>query len=446
MPIGPHEMEGTAEADEIRVADLLAFAWQPAPGESATRWDEVGHAVWAEPSTAEGRVVFEGLSADAAFTADPDSFAFRFTSWVEFDREDLREGGPWSWDPAAGVLDPQGAGYRDPEVSNLILTADWAREERYNDPIMLLVSGTREDGRWVLQEAPVPARVEAGDGDDTVLGGGGADRIYGGSGADLLQGGDGRDTIDGQLGDDLIQGGEGRDVASGGSGNDTLEGGAGNDTLYGFVGDDLLIGGEERDVMLGGTGNDTLVGGADSRDELSGGDGDDVLWGDEAGDTADDTPGREGPGDMVNGGAGNDLVGLGAGDDYAFGGTGADTIYGGLGNDQLVGFEGDDLLFGGDGNDLLQGGASVLGDTLTGGDGADRFYFVGEQQSPAVITDFDVAEGDLLGLPPFDGMGADEVTLEATAGGVEVLVLGDAIALLQGVTLEELEGADWLFT
>jgi len=89
-------------------------------------------------------------------------------------------------------------------------------------------------------------------------------------------------------------------------------------------------------------------------------------------------------------------------DNILIGGNGNNTINGNEGDDVLVGNGGNDTLNGGAGRDLLIGGTG--NDTLTGGTGADVFKWElgdnGTTASPAtdVITDFNVAQGDVLNL------------------------------------------------
>jgi Ca2+-binding RTX toxin-like protein len=90
--------------------------------------------------------------------------------------------------------------------------------------------------------------------------------------------GSGNDTVDASATTDgtRINAGAGNDSVLGGAGNDTLDGGEGNDTLSGGLGDDLLSGGAGNDLLFGGEGNDTLIGG-DGNDTLTGGAGADVF-------------------------------------------------------------------------------------------------------------------------------------------------------------------------
>lgn len=153
--------------------------------------------------------------------------------------------------------------------------------------------------------------------------------------------------------DTLVRAGGGDDLVVGGEGNDTVYGDGGSDRLEGRGGDDLIYGGEGNDTLVAGGGNDTLYG--------------------EAGN------------DSLDGGGGNDLIEGGDGDDRIDGGWndvgGEDTLYGGAGNDKLQGGKGDQA-----------------NDVLTGGEGADTFYFAVEGNDDDeyrgfgvdIITDFEV--------------------------------------------------------
>lgn len=92
--------------------------------------------------------------------------------------------------------------------------------------------------------------VEAGDGND---------RVVGRAGADLFDGAGGNDRLIGDAGNDQLLGGAGADLLDGGIGVDLLEGGAGNDRLTGGTGNDSLNGGAGRDMLTGGDGNDRFL-------------------------------------------------------------------------------------------------------------------------------------------------------------------------------------------
>ena len=93
--------------------------------------------------------------------------------------------------------------------------------------------------------------IDAGGGDDKILGGEGFDLIVAGVGNDTVQGGDNKDNIFGD---------EGNDVIAGNTGSDNLFGDDGRDTLNGGKGDDYLVGGQDNDTLYGKAGNDTLTG------------------------------------------------------------------------------------------------------------------------------------------------------------------------------------------
>jgi len=240
--------------------------------------------------------------------------------------------------------------------------------------------------------------VLSGAGNDTTNGGSGNDTIYGGGGNDNLSatgglneifGGAGSDAITGGINNDLLGGGSGNDVINGGNSNDTMWGSSGNDLISGGDGDDFSGAGANRDTVNGGLGNDTLYGGG-GQDTVSGDDNDDLLGG--------------GTGaDLVVGGSGNDTLWGQAGNDTLNGGLGDDSLAGGAQSDLLSGKQGEDTLSGGFGNDTLSGGADndVLNgnfgnDVLTGGLGADVFVF--EDGGANTVTDFSIAQGDILQL------------------------------------------------
>ncbi len=145
------------------------------------------------------------------------------------------------------------------------------------------------------------SHVDAGHGDDSIVGGGGHDTIFGG---------DGYDTIRGGFGDDQLNGDNGRDDIDGEFGNDTITGGMGADTLVGGIGDDWMNGKSGQDSMIGGPGEDRLLGGG----------GHDQLYGD------------------------GDQSGVEIGDDTLLGQSGRDTLVGGGGQDTLRGGSGADLV------------------------------------------------------------------------------------------------------
>ncbi len=198
-----------------------------------------------------------------------------------------------------------------------------------------------------------PATVDAGEGDDGVLGGDGPDRIIGGPGEDELDGRRGDDRFDAAPapdGPDLLQGGTGTDTADYGERAEDLQlllrmfdasGAAGEaDSLVGIevaiggVGDDRLIGVGMNETLVGGPGRDEIRGGG-GRDLLRGGPGADVLDGERE---ADELRGGGGD-DRLLGGDRADTLSGGSGDDVLKGGDGRDTGSGGLGRDRCLSIE-----------------------------------------------------------------------------------------------------------
>ncbi|KEQ54112.1 calcium-binding protein [Sphingobium chlorophenolicum] len=204
-----------------------------------------------------------------------------------------------------------------------------------------------------------------GDGDDiidlTAHGAGGVDYakdvlVQAGLGNDVIIGGAGKDNLQGDAGDDIIFGWRGGDTISGGAGNDLLYGDdlgfngiAGDDVIDGGTGNDILYGGRGSDRMTGGDDDDILYGQAGG-DNLSGGSGNDILYGDDADTNSNDT---------LNGDAGNDRLYGGAGSDELYGGTGDDLLDGGDGNDYMHGGAGNDTILAGAGNDVIDGSGDI---------------------------------------------------------------------------------------
>jgi len=173
----------------------------------------------------------------------------------------------------------------------------------------LTLSGTSQKG---------PFSVDAGAGDDDVHVTGEADAIVdGGPGADTLRA-DAISELDGGAGPDRLEGDRAvATYATRATGVVVTLDGVANDGAPG-EGDDV-----ETHAVLGGDGADELTGG-DGADELSGHGGDDVLRG-------------GGGDDMLRGESGADHVDAGAGDDRVEG-SAPDTVSCGPGDDVAAGF------------------------------------------------------------------------------------------------------------
>ncbi|NQV25160.1 MAG: proprotein convertase P-domain-containing protein [Rhodopirellula sp.] len=279
----------------------------------------------------------------------------------------------------------------------------------------------------------VSIRVDAGDGNDVILGSSFDDTLNGEDGDDEIHGGAGDDVINGGLGDNDLNGDSGTDTlvvvtayhlslfatTASGAGNDTfasfekgiLQGDTHNNridassapfpvTISGFNGSDTLLGSLYSDTLDGGDGYDVVeIHGSNivlTDSVAPGADGDTVaaveglqLIASARGSLIDASAYTLGPvvivgssgNDTLKGGSGNDTIIAGSGADIVTGGAGNDFILGGAGNDDLSGNDGDDLIVGGNGRDTIDGGqgADILrggggADTIRGGDGNDILY------------------------------------------------------------------------
>ena len=195
--------------------------------------------------------------------------------------------------------------------------------------------------------------INAGSGDDVIIGSAGADVILGGGGLDTLSGGGGNDIIEGSLSADTLNGGAGDDMFRIGLANgfDAIDGGADFDSILATA----------DNVRIGLT--------AISHVELISADG-----------YANVT---------ISGYTTNDVL-----DFSATTLTGIASISGHSGDDRIAGSAAGDVIIGGNGADLLTGGA-----------GNDRFVYNSYFESRTGIradhiTDF--ATGDLIDLRHVD--------------------------------------------
>ncbi len=296
-------------------------------------------------------------------------------------------------------LDPQGKPLRD----SITVTAFGVSQVLTGQTYTGIVADFDKGDDSFTNKTDLPAFINGGEGNDTLLGGTGSDLLAGGGGNDSITGGDGDDLI---LGDGSVSGfGSSASFKPGtAAGNDEIDGGLGRDTILGESGDDRISGGDGADAIDGGPGNDVLDGQL-GPDTLSGGAGNDLIRG------GDDADWLSGDGQLLDAapddatfsptfsrplaGTGNDTLDGGAGDDVLLGSAGDDTLLAGAGNDKLfgdgdaegagaslhilptdLGTPGNDSLSGGDGNDIMRGGGgddrfdAGSGDDLIGtGDG-----------------------------------------------------------------------------
>lgn len=222
-------------------------------------------------------------------------------------------------------------------------------------------------------------------------------------------------------GGNYVNAGDGDDTIMGSGVNDILIGGKGKDTLYGNGGDDLIIGSKTTRVSTGYFSPGSYAYDAkyisenspkdayeddvvdidknDSRSEIHGGPGDDVLLG---GNEVDEIEGDAGN-DWIYGYAGNDQLHLGAesgskNGEYEIsflgssitlniftlvdkdggkvvGGSGGDTIWGSDGKDNLTGNSGTDFIYAMGGNDSIDVKDCNDTDYAFGMHGADKISY-----------------------------------------------------------------------
>ena len=238
------------------------------------------------------------------------------------------------------------------------------------------LSGGKADDLIVLADGQIGARIDLGEGTDSLTLGDTRDAVTVtnvetvnlGDGSDSLMvtgvtsvtvnSGAGNDIVYGSTGDDVIRGEAGHDQIVGGGGADTLSGGDGNDQLTGGLGADVLVGGDGNDTYYIRDLEDTIV------EEFAGGT-----------DTVFST--------LTVTTLGNNIETLymtGADGVRAEGNALNNTLYGNAGDNTLVGGGGDDTLSGGEGIDVA----------AYSGNAADYSFNI----STMTITDRASADGD----------------------------------------------------
>ncbi|ULQ45279.1 Ig-like domain-containing protein [Flagellatimonas centrodinii] len=165
--------------------------------------------------------------------------------------------------------------------------------------------------------------------------------------------------------------------------------GLGNDTITTNTGNDSIDGGGGNDVINAGSGNNVVNGGAGN--------------------------------DSITVGNGNDSVDGGSGNDTIFGGNGLNTLVGNDGNDEITGGVDVDVIDGGTGNDQIfagRGNNAGAGDTLTGGAGADTFYYVERADSSTSLSGRDTITDFQTGSDVIDFRYVTEAVAQYGAGAL----------------------------
>jgi Ca2+-binding RTX toxin-like protein len=207
------------------------------------------------------------------------------------------------------------------------------------------------------------------------------------NGTTIINAGTGNDTVIGANSPNSITGGVGNDVLYGGIANDTIHGGVGYDIIHGGAGDDVLVAGTESSVIQGGAGDDQITGGP-GNDTIRGGPGDDTLT---AGSGNDVVMANDGN-DSILGGAGNDSLIAGTGNDTINAGTGTGSDFIGGNNAGFLNLQGatvpantgNDSIIGNNGNDAF---AALNGfDTIVAGSGTGNYFAINDPN--AVIENY----------------------------------------------------------
>ncbi len=293
---------------------------------------------------------------------------------------------------------------------------------------VVFADGTRWDRDDIILRAAMASDYDdyltATDSGGKIDGLSGNDTLVGGRGNDQLYGSLGDDSLSGYAGNDSLIGGEGTDYLYGGEGDDYLDGGAGDDTYSDTEGKNTYVFGEGRDWISDPTQHATIelknyalsdlsfsretsnlvIRSADNLAQLN------ILnyfnsvqspeyleltFSDASQSTVYDV-------DLIReltkfgtkaGTSDADLLSGDAGDDRFFGLAGNDTLRGGAGRDYLEGGVGDDYLSGDSGDDDLIGGEGINTIYYQRGDGADRIFLGGGNDT--LVFGQNIVMGDL---------------------------------------------------
>ena len=231
----------------------------------------------------------------------------------------------------------------------------------------------------------------------------------------------GNDTLTGTNGADILRGLDGSDTLNGGGGNDVLEGGSGSDDLNGGLGDDMLYGNN-----VGNTGNDTSY--DTLRDDLG---GNDQLYGQDGVDYLEirrfnsSIPAST---VLLDGGAGDDTIRF-----TRIGGiVDTVTVIGGSGNDDIaLSAVLKSTIDAGDGNDKISINMTGGNQTITLGAGIDVLTLSSPSDAfaignPTRVTDF-VIGTDKLSMEAYLAnvlQGWDKVTNPFATGHLKLVQNG----------------------
>ncbi len=347
-----------------------------------------------------------------------------------------------------------------------ILIGDNGSATLDNGSLAVIQSEAEEDGG--------ADTINAGNGDNIVIGGTAGDSITTGDGADILIGDNGAATfVSG-----VISSIQSDAVAFGGA--DTISAGNGDNIVVGGTAADFITTGDGADVVLGDNGSATFDAGllthiqasdptSGDGDTIIAGAGDKVIFGGVGGDSITTTGGADivvgdgGEATFVNGlltsvqsdalaPGGNDTIVAGEGDNIVIGGTADDSITTGGGDDVLIGDNGvatfvsgslstiqsivqtvggADTISAGNGNNIIIGGTAS--DAITTGDGND--ILIGDSGAATFVngslSTIQSNTPESGGADTISGGNGDNIVIGGTAndsittGGGTDIVLGD---------------------
>ena len=337
------------------------------------------------------------------------------------------------------------------------LVSGVARGDGFKQAIL----GTSMGDTIDLSAGRISSYVNAGQGDDLVIGSRAADFLVGGAGNDTLYGGIGNDSFIGGGGADVIYGGTGDDLAiwnAATDGADMVDLGAGKDTVQvaAPAGSQLRLSFTSAEVGNGSAMDGGMLANQDgglavrlALEDMAGEPGTTVARFDDEGirfvasagatfDVRDLVAGTQ-RGNMFQvaslGTNGDDklsesamsapvYINAGAGNDRVTGGTGDDFLVGGAGNDTLAGSRGSDSLLGGAGDDVARLNVRHSGtDSIDLGAGMDQLVVTGTAgtQVRLEFTSAEVGNGSAMDggmLATQDGGLAVRLTLERANGSL----------------------------
>lgn len=210
---------------------------------------------------------------------------------------------------------------------------------------------------YTLLTADNPNAIDAGDGNNTVVGGRSNDTIVANDGANSIVGGDGNDSILVGVGNNTIQGGAGADLiiaGVSGTGGNNISGGDGNDTITAGNGNNSVDAGDGNNIVATGSGNDTIVAGT-GNNNINAGQGANFIT-------------VTGGANTITFGDGANTVNLGNGNSTITGGNGADNITLGVGFYNLTLGNGNDTVTATSGGGIFALGNGVNSITTGNGD------------------------------------------------------------------------------